>query len=367
MNQVIHVITTIERGGAENQLLILVREQCKMGIPVLVVPLKGRPDLHKELLAVGADVNFSCFNRSFTRQILAFKQLRSSSVLIHAHLPRAELLVAISGVKKFIFSRHNTEPYFPGAPKWISIVLSRLVSFRANTGIAISNAVYEFLLSSKEVAAKFPLEVVPYGTAPATELNVIILKDLRSRFNIEPRDFIIGTIARLTPQKDLPTLLKAFSLVLKANPNVKLLIVGDGSEKARLLKLAEELNISRRIIWAGKTSAIIEHLSLMNIFVLSSLYEGFGLVLLEAMSAKIPIVASNNSAIPEVLGINHPGLAQTSHSEDFSTKICLMQNPDFKKLALDLQESRLLHFSSKTMAERIETIYQKSDTYTSAI
>lgn len=74
------------------------------------------------------------------------------------------------------------------------------------------------------------------------------------------------------------------------------------------------------MVWLGRTDRIIESLKLMDCFVLASQYEGFGLVLLEAMSANIPIVASNVSAIPEVLGIEHPLLSTPGDPNDFAKK-----------------------------------------------
>ena len=168
----------------------------------------------------------------------------------------------------------------------------------------------------------------------------------------------IGTISRLTRQKDLPTLFSAFAQFLRLHPDSKLLMVGGGEEKNSLVNLAEELAIAKNIEWVGRTSEIQEYLSRMDVFVLSSLYEGFGLVLLEAMDAGVPVIASNNSAIPEVLGTDFPGLAKTGDTKDFLEKMNQFVNIENRKLVLQDQNVRLAIFKADLMCSKIASIYQ---------
>ena len=203
------------------------------------------------------------------------------------------------------------------------------------------------------------MEVILYGIPmdSASCLESQNEVDLGFRKNSEP--FVVGTIGRLVPQKDFPTLLRAFSLVLHEKPNASLVIIGDGAEKDALSELAQNLSIANKVFWVGKTSNVYAYLSRMDVFVLSSIYEGFGLVLVEAMVGGVPIVASRNSAIPEVLGDNHPGLARTGDSADFASKILMMANPSVRVLTLEEQGSRLHRFDPSEMAREILKVYQK--------
>jgi hypothetical protein len=140
LKTVFHLITTIERGGAENQLLILAREQVTNGLNVHIVFLKGDPELKSEFLSIGAKVHSDLVGLSpFIQPFVFGKLLRGQDVIVHSHLPRAELVAAFAPARfKFFTSRHNSEPFFPGAPRFISNALARLIEVRANKIIAIT-------------------------------------------------------------------------------------------------------------------------------------------------------------------------------------------------------------------------------------
>ncbi len=356
MIRVLHVITTINRGGAENQLLVLVREQIKSGMEVSVLYLKGAPELEHDFSDAGANVMHDIANLHPFFQFLKMRSISNGQkALLHAHLPRAELLTRFSSASNpFIVSRHNAEPFFPGAPQFLSSFLSRLVTKKAKHVIAISYAVSDFITARNEVSGSKRVSVVHYGYQPNPMVDRLNVKvELGNRLGIR-----IGTISRLTRQKDLPTLFLAFAQFLSLHPDSKLLIVGGGEEKKSLVDLAQGLGISQNIQWVGRTSEIQEYLSRMDVFVLSSLYEGFGLVLLEAMDAGVPIIASNNSAIPEVLGDNFPGLAKTGDVQDFLGKMNQFVDIENRKHVLQAQNTRLGIFRADLMCSKIASIYQ---------
>ena len=356
MMRVLHIITTINRGGAENQLLVLVREQIKSGMEVSVLYLKGDPELEQELSSAGAKVLHDIANLNPFIQLIKMRTFsKTQKILLHAHLPRAELLTRFSSAgNSFIVSRHNAEPFFPGTPHFLSSYLSRLVTKKAKCVIAISHAVSNFITLNNEVSDCKKINVVYYGYQPST-----IIDRVNSKVAIKGKNGIcIGTISRLTRQKDLPTLFSAFALFLSFHPGSTLLLIGGGEEKDHLVNLAEELGIAQNIEWVGRTSKIQDYLSRMDIFVLSSLYEGFGLVLLEAMDAGVPIVASDNSAVPEVLGADFPGLARTGDVQDFLEKITQFVNVESREQVLQMQNVRLAIFRAELMCSNISRVYQ---------
>ena len=168
-NKVTHLITTIERGGAEKQLLTLASEQVQSGLNVFVLYLKGKPDLRNEFEAAGVEVNNLLVGKSFLKQIsLLSRYLRKNPSPIHAHLPKSELLAAIVVPNKnFVFTRHNSEPFWPGGPGIISNLLSKFVCKRASQGIAISNAVKSYLNKRGEIPTGYIIDVVYYYLAIA--------------------------------------------------------------------------------------------------------------------------------------------------------------------------------------------------------
>jgi len=115
----------------------------------------------------------------------------------------------------------------------------------------------------------------------------------RKEFGISKDDKVIGVGVRLSKQKGISYLIEAVSLLIKIIPGVKLLIVGDGEYTNNLKKLSEKAGIEDKVIFTGFRSDIPELLQIMDVYVLPSLWEGHPLVLLEAMAAGKPIVATD--------------------------------------------------------------------------
>ena len=358
--KVTHLITTIERGGAEKQLLTLASEQVKSGIKVEVIFLKGKSELKKEFEESGVEVNQLLVGKSFLNQIfLLTKYLRKNPTPVHAHLPKAELLAAIVVANKyFIFTRHNSEPFWPGGPRIISNLLSRFVCKRASQGIAISSAVKSYLIKRGEIPTGYNIDVVYYGFQKNSPTNSAGLKSIISLIQSQSSNFKIGTIGRLVPQKDYPTLLSAFSNVLEKLPDVEMYVVGEGYLQKELMELCKSLGVSSKVHWLGKTEYINEFLSKIDLFILPSKYEGFGLVLLEAMVAKQPIIAANNSAIPEVLGKTYEGLFLTGDINSLAQQIkTVISDNNFSERLVQSHLSQLNLFDPSEMNRNIKNIY----------
>jgi glycosyltransferase involved in cell wall biosynthesis len=135
-------------------------------------------------------------------------------------------------------------------------------------------------------------------------------------------------------------------------------VIGEGPLKSELEEEAKALGCDENVILYGKTPYIAEALQIFDVFLLSSLYEGLGLVLLEAIANKVPILASNNSAIPEVLGDEFPGLFVTSNSEDLFSKMKQTDDKEFCLQLLNAQEAREKIFKPSLMARNIQAVYE---------
>ena len=345
--RILHVITTIERGGAENQLLVLARYQRSENMDVSVFFLKGGNELEKEFRKIGVEVIGSYANHSLLRQLFFLREYtRSKELVVHAHLPRAELLCALikpRGV--FVVSRHNAESFFPGSPRFISRLLSRFVSRRASHIIAISNAVSNYLYKSGEVPPKKHITVICYGYP---------VNDTHSQKR--KKTSRVGTVSRLVAQKDLTTLLRGFQLAQNVNREIVLEIIGEGSEKLNLQSLAKELRIDSFVKFLGRTDKVDEAMQGWDLFILTSKYEGFGLVLLEAMSNNTPIIASDSEAAKEVLGQGFPFFFPIGDFVHLSQHILQLLTEDTENL-LDYQRERLKEFSPIRMEKAIAELY----------
>jgi glycosyltransferase involved in cell wall biosynthesis len=119
---------------------------------------------------------------------------------------------------------------------------------------------------------------------------------------------VVGTIARLSPQKDIYTLLHAISNVVREFPGLRCLIVGDGDQRRELEDLSHRLELNGNVIFLGYRDDVREILEIFDVFVLSSLWEGFPLVVLEAMAASKPVVATKVPGTAEAVVDDETGL-----------------------------------------------------------
>jgi glycosyltransferase involved in cell wall biosynthesis len=311
--KILHIITTIERGGAEKAVLTLAIAQKERGHEVTVAPLKGELDLLPIFRNHGIHILTHLKDKNPLRQVSLLRKIRDNYEVVHAHLPRAEL-VARGALKQglLVITRHNSEQFFPGAPKFLSSRISRSVT-KKSTVIAISNAVLVFLARNKELHSTARCSVIYYGYLPTEKKSSKSFEKSRSR--LQNSVVNIGTISRLVPQKNLTLLLQLTHNLISRGHNVVTSIVGAGSQEFFLRKWVSDAGIEKSVRFLGKSDRISEFLQELDFFVLTSTYEGFGLVLLEACDNSVPIIASNISAIPEVLGSNHPGLFEVGSLE----------------------------------------------------
>lgn len=188
--------------------------------------------------------------------------------------------------------------------------------------------------------------------------------NLRDRTSLTGRDnWVIGTVGRLSEEKRHVDLLKAFHDVRKVFPKATLLIVGDGDMRDGLTNLATRLGVSGSVTFAGFQRNISEYLNKMDVFVLPSRTEGFGIVLLEAMAMGLPVVASNVGGIPELVVNNETGiLVRPLRHEELSRAIVeLLSDPESM---CTMAEKGKQHVLATHSAERFihehERVYQSA-------
>jgi glycosyltransferase involved in cell wall biosynthesis len=129
------------------------------------------------------------------------------------------------------------------------------------------------------------------------------IANVSSRAPVSRRPFTIVTAGRLSPQKDYPTLLQAFRQVCDSGVDAKLIVLGNGPDQQKLKVLAEELKIDGRVEWKGWLPDPYPVMAGSDLFVLTSRWEGFGNVIVEAMACGLPVVSTDCESGPrEILG-----------------------------------------------------------------
>jgi glycosyltransferase involved in cell wall biosynthesis len=317
--RLLHVITTLDPGGAENHLLSLITAADRTRFDISVIYLKGRGGLAPELERLGVPVQCVDVGRRYTpagllRLLRAIRQLRPD--IVHTHLFRADLYGGIAarlaGVPAVVSTRHNDEDFLRH-PLWR--LLHRLISSCEDRIIAISDHVGRYTI---EIGVDNPGKVqrIYYGLDPERFTRpqrpgmpgMDVGRALRAEFGVGPEHYLLGVVARLVPQKGHRYLLEALALAVPEEPSLRLLIAGQGPLREHLEAQARRLGLDRHVVFAGWRSDVANIMAALDLLVLPSLWEGFGLVLLEAMALQKPIVATRVSAIPEVVEDGVTGL-----------------------------------------------------------
>jgi glycosyltransferase involved in cell wall biosynthesis len=352
--RILHVITSIARGGAEHHLLMLAGGLAARGHQVAVAALKGPAELAPAFQAAGVATPALGLSRyGAPGPALRLRRLVAEFApdVVHAHLPPAELyarLALLGTATPLVITRHNDERFAPVA---FERALSRWCAARAARVIAISQAVARWTTAAPRGPRlpAGPVRIIRYALAPPPAMPPA--PDLAG-----PGKLVV-TIARLVPQKGLDVLLEAFA---KVPPPARLVIVGEGALRPQLQAQIARLGLGGRVRLAGARADIPAVLAAAQLFVLPSRWEGFGLVLLEAMAAGTPILATRVSAIPEVLadcGVlvppdDAPALA--------AAMLDMLADPDLCAVLAKRGQARLPQvFAPGPMIAATEALYQE--------
>ncbi len=168
-------------------------------------------------------------------------------------------------------------------------------------------------------------------------------------------------MARLVPQKSIENILRAISILKKEN--IKLIIVGNGPMKSELFMLSKKLNIENKILWINFIDDLDSFYKKIDIFVLTSKYEGLGLVFLEAMLCKKPIIASNTSAMPEIVKHNYNGFLVKPDNPVLLSKSILKLKKKNLRLKFGINGYNFLkkNFTVKKMYKKTQEIYLSNE------
>lgn len=213
---------------------------------------------------------------------------------------------------------------------------------------------------AKEVAGRGGrnIQTIYNGQAPIFMADPYLSRrQFRHRWGIPAEAIVIGTIGRLHPTKGQSNLIKAVSSIRSKFPNLHLLLIGDGPLRQELELELQSPAISHTL--TGYLTNAFQALPAMDIFTLPSVSEGMGLVLLEAMQAGVPIVASNVGGIPEVVRSGQDGLLVPPNdiSKFAEALVTLIENPKLANSLVLSGQSRWSIFSIENMVRETEKVY----------
>jgi glycosyltransferase involved in cell wall biosynthesis len=369
--RVLHVITAFDRGGAENHLADLVRHQRATGMEVTVAYLRGRGSLAADFSDSHVVVHRLALRfYGDARPLFRLRRLiaKGGFNLVHAHLPPAELYVrlALFGTPAkalpLVISKHNDCPFHrvPGER-----AVDRWVSRRAAAMIVISDAVRGYMTARGVGQPPCRMETIHYGIDPAPfdAVSSEAIADLRREWGAGPDTLLIGFVGRLVAQKSIDTLICAFAQFLRQSScDVKLVIVGEGPRRAELRKCAAEAGVADRVVWPGFREDVATVMGAFDVFALTSRFEGFGLVLLEAMAAGAAIVATRVSAIPEVVVHGESGLlAEPGSVKAVASALTQLADAEMRRrLGMGGHQRVRRHFTLDRMWHATDAVYAQA-------
>ena len=225
--------------------------------------------------------------------------------------------------------------------------------------IAVSRAVRDDLIEQGIPARR--ITVIQNGI-PLPQIDPAAGKRIRRELGIKEEETVIGAVGRLSPQKDYPTMLRAFSEVVRKSPEAVLLIAGDGYLRDNLQKLSDKLGIRERVKFLGYRSDVLEVVSSFDIYALSSLWEGLPLAVLEAMALQKPVAATAVPGTKEALVDGKTGfLVPLKNAHSLAGKIAeLIKDPaKARKMGEAGRRRARERFTLKRVVDEHEALYRR--------
>jgi len=308
----IKILETIRQGqigGGERHVLDLVKGMEKSKFEPIVLSFTDG-QMIEELRQEGIEVHVihteKAFDRSVWPKVTEFAKDKGFHI-IHAHGTRAcsnSFKTAKQLGLPLLYTVHGWS-FHPGQNPILRTLRKhfegRLISKTAAT-LFVSDENQK--TGIKAFAPKRP-RVVKNGV-DLSRFRLDVISDVRKELNIPADVFLIGYICRITLQKDPFTLIQAMAIVANANPNIHLLMVGDGDLKKETLNRIKKLNLSSKITFTSFRTDIPQVLKSLDLYCLPSLWEGLPIGVLEAMSMSLPVIATSVGGTSELIqeGIN---------------------------------------------------------------
>jgi 1,4-alpha-glucan branching enzyme len=342
----VHVVTTFWNGGeAEDEF---------EGIKI-----HRASDLSMRFGKLGCLFNLNTI--TFGRNILKFEKLFKSSDVVHTHIALSSMNFFIKNnlpVVSHFHHRDELEKPSDYLYKPIHFWLEKKSYSGSDAVVTVSKSSKEILVNRYDVSREL-IKVVPNGVDASVFNPQNISKKLNERFKANKTLLFVGPLIK---RKGLAYLINAMPEVVSKYKEVLLLIIGDGAEKNHLMALTKKLNIEDNVVFEGFVAedSLPHYYNAADIFVFPSLVEGFGMVLTEAMACGLPVISTNTSAIPEVVG-DAGILVEPGNSQALAETITkLLKDKELRKELEERSRKRVEgHFTWDRVADQTIEVYEE--------
>lgn len=364
--KVLHIFKITGVSGSENHLLTLLPGLAKRGLELVVIMLVEPGNRVQEFSDIleKSGIRFFRVKIGFHISIPAFLMVKriikkEMPDIVHTHLIHGDFYGTLAasqlGIKRIITSKHNDDNF---RRMKLMRIFNRYFNRKAEKVIAISQALGDFCEEFEHVDSK-KIEVIRYGLDEFS--SRLRDRSLRKKLGYQPQDILFGIIARLTEQKGHVYLLKAFREVNAKYPRAKLLVVGSGELRTKLEEMVSDLNLNDQVKFLGRRDDTPDIYNALDVFIHPSIWEGFGLVFLEAMSFSLPVIATRVSAIPEVVMDGDTGILVSPRNvpELTTAMLWMIENPDNRlKMGEQGKERVKRMFPVNMMVDKVIHVYE---------
>jgi glycosyltransferase involved in cell wall biosynthesis len=361
--RVVHVTVGLGLGGAERLLTHLAPRIDRDRFEVSVLALKSWGPAGDALRAAGVPVE-ALNGRGFFDASLPWRFARGLAArrpdVVHAHLLWAGALSALFKPRtaKLVWHEHDTDEWMRAGHR----LLESAVVGRADRVLAISQAVAGCFTRRHpwmRERVRVVLNAVPSARAtPPTDAEKAAA---RREWDLPADAPLAGYVGRLElPKKGLDVLIGSFARLRRSLPSARLAVAGDGPDRARLERMARESGLADAVRFTGGLVDPRLFYDALDVFVLPSRWEGFGLSALEAMGSFLPVVASRVGGLPEVVADGETGLlAPPGDAASLESALRrLFAEPETARRFGAAGHARLLaRFDPDVQARRVEEAY----------
>lgn len=301
------------------------------------------------------------------RKIL--KKEKSDIVYMHSSKAGAigRIALLLDFKRKKVYNAHGW--YFNAEigkkKRKIIAIIERILAIKTDMIINISKNEYESAIKNKIINPK-KMCILENGIDFTKFVDLQNARnEIRKKYNIKENETLIGVVGRISDQKDPMTSINAFYLLNKHKPNTKFMFIGSGELEEDVLKYAREKEIEDKIIITGWVNKAERYIPALDVAILPSKWEGFGLALIEYMLCDKPIVASNVGGISNIIQDGENGyLINIKDSQELSEKIeYLIDNPKVANKFIKYNQSYREKYNIKNMINEfdnlIENLYKK--------
>ena len=363
--KIVHVVLSLQPGGLERLVCDLSVSTSRSGSEVLVCCLDVDGKLSDSLRRAGVRVLVVKRRPGLDASLILrlarlFRRERVGVVHTHGLDPMlyAGWAARLAGIPGRVHTQHAT---MLEAADWRRRLKFRVAARAFHKIVAVSARTHDIVLAHHHAAAQV---VTIANGVDERRFAAAVPHQALPVVPGERRDLVIGTVARLAPEKALDRLLDVFAIVRQTRPRVRLIIVGDGPERGRLEALVDRLGIRPAVSFLGHQDNVERILQQFDVFVLSSLTEGIPLALLEAMAAGIPVVATAVGGVPEVVGHAESGLLVSPEDPRslLHAIVDLLDHPE-KRASLGTKAAARIRdkFSLSRMAADYRKLYRQGD------